>query len=269
MRVLVGAWVAPPAQRVVDVVEAPRERRAIVIELAIVGIMTFGFSAIAAILSLIELQLTGGVGNATVALNPSRSSVSVIDLLRQLMGAVQLFAIASLGGYLLWRSGIALPRIGLGRCRVRRELPPGLVLAAVIGLPGLALVAAARAFGMNAHLVPSEVDGAWWRWPILILVALGNAAAEEIVVVVYFLTRLRQLGWSENRSLAASALLRGCYHLYQGLGAGLGNVAMGIVFGRYYQVTSRVWPLVIAHAVIDVVAFVGYALLHEHLSWIG
>ncbi|GAB35923.1 CPBP family intramembrane glutamic endopeptidase [Gordonia otitidis] len=258
----------PVAQRVVDVVTDSRERRALILELAIVGVLTFGFSAISAMLSLIELQLTSGIGNATVALNPSRSSVGLIDFLRQLMSAVRLFAIAGLGVYLLWRSGLKPRAIGLTR-PAGRDVPPGLILAAVIGLPGLALVAAARALGMNAHLVPSEVDGPWWRWPVLILIAVGNAAAEEIIVVAYFITRLRQLGASENVSLAASAVLRGGYHLYQGVGAGVGNLVMGLVFGRYYQLTNRVWPLVIAHAVIDVVAFLGYALLHDHLSWVN
>ena len=61
--------------------------------------------------------------------------------------------------------------VGLtGRPR-RPDVPHGLALAAVIGLPGLALVALARALGLNAHLVPSEVDGVWWRWPVLILIA--------------------------------------------------------------------------------------------------
>ena len=264
----IAAIVRPAPQRVVEVVDDPRERRALIVELVIVGVLTFGFSAISAILSLIELQLTSGVGNATVALNPSRSSVGLIDFLRQLMSVLRLFAIAGLGVYLLWRSGLRLRALGLARLR-GRDIPPGLVLAAAIGLPGLALVAAARALGMNAHLVPSEVDGPWWRWPVLIAIAIGNAAAEEIIVVAYFITRLRQLGASENMSLAASALLRGGYHLYQGVGAGVGNVVMGLVFGRYYQLTNRVWPLVIAHAVIDVVAFIGYALLHDHLGWVG
>ena len=35
---------------------------------------------------------------------------------------------------------------------------------------------------------------------------------------------------------------------------------MGVVYGRFFQITGRVWPLVIAHAVIDVVAFVGDGL---------
>ncbi|MGV9709728.1 CPBP family intramembrane glutamic endopeptidase [Gordonia sp. NPDC003424] len=266
LRELLNPHPRDPIARVSD----PIERRGIVIELVIVGILTFAFSAIAAALSLIEAQLSGGIGNTTVALNPVRSNLGWIDFTRQLMSAIRLFAIGGLGAYLLWRSGIGLDRVGLARWAPRRrDVPPGLALAAVIGLPGLALVAIARALGINAHLVPSEVDGVWWRWPVLILIAIGNAAAEEIVVVAYFITRLRQLGAPENGSLAASAVLRGGYHLYQGVGAGLGNIAMGLVFGRYFQLTARVWPLVVAHAVMDVVAFVGYALLHDHLGWVG
>ncbi|MFW0786277.1 CPBP family intramembrane glutamic endopeptidase [Gordonia sp. CPCC 206044] len=253
----------------IAVVTDPVERRGIIIELVIVGVLTFLFSALSAALSLIEAQLSGGIGNSTVALNPSRSDLGWLDFTRQLMSAIRLFAIGSLGVYLLWRSGIALRLVGLARWAPKRDVPVGLGLAAAIGLPGLALVAIARALGMNAHLVPAETDGIWWRWPILILISIGNAAAEEIVVVAYFITRLRQLGASENGSLAASAVLRGGYHLYQGVGAGLGNLVMGLVFGRYYQVTTRIWPLVVAHSVMDIVAFVGYALLHDHLSWVG
>ncbi|MDY6808146.1 MAG: CPBP family intramembrane glutamic endopeptidase [Actinomycetota bacterium] len=268
MRAPLRSVVSPARPAGFAVVTDRTERRAIVVELVIVGVLTFLFSAISAALSLLEAQLAGGIGNTTVALNPSRSDLGWIDFARQLMSALRLFGIGGLGVYLLWRSGF-LRLVGLDRWPPRRDLPAGVGLAALVGLPGLALVAVARALGVNAHLVPSEVDGVWWRWPILILLAVGNAAAEEIIVVAYFITRLRQLGASENASLAASSLLRGGYHLYQGVGAGLGNVVMGLVFGRFFQITSRVWPLVIAHATMDIVAFVGYALLHEHLSWVG
>ena len=84
----------------------------------------------------------------------------------------------------------------------------------------------------------------------------------------YLITRLRQLGWSENGSLLAQALLRGAYHLYQGLGGFVGNVVMGLVFGRVWQRTNRLWALVGAHALIDVVAFMGYALLAGRVGWL-
>ena len=87
-------------------------------------------------------------------------------------------------------------------------------------------------------------------------------------MVAFLLTRLRQLRVSPVTALVASSVLRGAYHLYQGFGAGLGNIAMGLVFGYAWQRTGRLWPLVIAHGLIDTVAFVGYALLAGHLGWL-
>lgn len=252
----------------VTVVTDPRERRALVIELIIVGTLTFAFSAATAILSLIEAQLAGGIGSATVALNPAASQLGVIDFLRQLLNLLRLLAMGGLGVYLLWRAGPGLRASGLPRWSGRRDVPPGLFLAAIIGLPGLGLVALARLLEINAEIIPAETDGVWWRWPILIGMAIGHSVAEEIIVVAYFITRLRQLGVGENAALLASSVLRGAYHLYQGVGGGVGNFVMGLIYGRWFQVTGRIWPLIVGHAVIDVVAFVGYALLHEHLSWL-
>ncbi|MFC0316182.1 CPBP family intramembrane glutamic endopeptidase [Gordonia phosphorivorans] len=251
----------------VPVVSDPAERRALIWELVIVGILTFGFSALGALLALIDAELSGGIGQTTVALNPEQAQVGVLDLIAQLMRATKLLAIGGLGVYLLWRSGIRLPLVGVRR-PARRDVPPGLALAALIGLPGLGLVAVARLLGLNAALVPSDTGGPWWQYLTLVLLAIGNAVAEEVIVVAYFLVRLRQLGVRQNVALAASALLRGGYHLYQGWGGGLGNVVMGVIFGRWYQATARLWPLIIAHATIDVVAFVGYALLAPHLTWL-
>ena len=121
---------------------------------------------------------------------------------------------------------------------------------------------------MSVTIAPTTLDDTWWRLPVLIASAAANAWAEEVVMVGYLLTRLRQLGWSENRSLAAQAVLRGTYHLYQGLGGFLGNIAMGLVFGRVWQRTNRLWMLVGAHTLIDVVAFLGYAALRGRVGWL-
>ena len=65
-----------------------------------------------------------------------------------------------------------------------------------------------------------------------------------------------------------SALIRGGYHLYQGIGGFVGNVVMGLIFGWLYTRTRRVMPLVVAHTILDIVSFVGYALLKPHVSWL-
>lgn len=251
----------------IDVVTDPRRRRAIGAELTIVVVLTFGMSAASSILSLIEAQVrAGGIGRTTVALNASASSVDWIDLARQLLSATRLFAIAGLAIYLLYRSGVRLTRVGVTRFPSGRDAAWGVALAAVIGLPGLGLYVVARELGLNAQVLPSDLTETWWRLPMLVISAIGNAAAEEFLVVAYLITRLRQLGWGEGRSLLASALLRGSYHLYQGFGGGVGNVAMGLVYGRFHQLTSRTWPLVVGHALIDTVAFVGWALLRDQLG---
>jgi membrane protease YdiL (CAAX protease family) len=108
----------------------------------------------------------------------------------------------------------------------------------------------------------------WWRIPVLVLDGLQNGILEEILVVGYLLRRLDQLGWSPARAIALSALLRGSYHLYQGFGGFLGNAVMGVIFGVLYRRWGRVTPLIIAHALIDIVAFTGYAVLHGHVSWL-
>jgi uncharacterized protein len=244
------------------------QRRGIRIEIAVVLAVTFGLSAYTAFLNLIEAVLLGLAGRR-IALNPRRSLFDLIDLGLNLAVAFQLVAWGVLGVYLLWRSGFGLAQIGLGRVRLRPDVLGGLGLAALIGLPGLGLYVAARALGLSAHVEPAELYDTWWRIPVLLITAFANGWAEEIIVVAFLMTRLRQLRVNPVAALLASALLRGAYHLYQGFSAGLGNAVMGLVFGYAWRRTGRLWPLIIAHGIIDSVAYVGYALAAGHLGWLS
>lgn len=243
------------------------QRRGLRIEIAVVLAVTFGLSAYTALLSLIEAVLLGLAGQV-VALNPRRSPFDLIDLGLNLAWVFQLLAWGALGVYLLWRSGIGPSQIGLGRPQWRPDLLGGLGLALLIGLPGLGFYLLSRVLGMNASVEPAELYDTWWRIPVLLLVAFANGWAEEVIVVGYLLTRLRQLRFSPVAAVIVTSLLRGLYHLYQGFGAGIGNVAMGLVFGYVYVRTGRLWPLVVAHALIDAVAFVGYAVAAGQLNWL-
>ncbi|MDG4668353.1 CPBP family intramembrane glutamic endopeptidase [Mycobacterium sp. 236(2023)] len=244
------------------------QRRGLRIEIAVVLAVTFGLSAYSALLRLVEGVLLGLSGR-TVALNPKRSPIDLIDLGLNLASLAQLLAWGALAIYLLWRGGDGPERIGLTRIRWRRDILGGVGLAMLIGVPGLALYQIARIIRINASVEPAELNDTWWRIPLLLLLAFGNGWAEEVIVVGFLLTRLRQLKLNPWAALIVSSLLRGAYHLYQGFGAGLGNVAMGLVFGYYWQRTGRLWPLIIAHTLIDVVAFVGYSLLAGRLGWLA
>ena len=243
------------------------ERRTFRIEIAVVLAVTFGLSAYTATVSLIEAVLLGLSGQ-TVALNRRLSPIDLINFALNLASVFQLLAWGALGLYLLWRSGFGPRSIGLGRFRWRPDLLGGLGLAALIGLPGLGLYVAGRALGIGVAVVPAELNDTWWRIPVLLAIAFSNGWAEEIIVVAFLMTRLRQLGHTPVVVLILSSLLRGTYHLYQGFGAGLGNIVMGLVFGYVWQRTGRLWPLIIAHGLIDAVAFVGYSLAAGHLGWL-
>jgi membrane protease YdiL (CAAX protease family) len=88
------------------------------------------------------------------------------------------------------------------------------------------------------------------------------------VVVGYLLSRLDRLGVRPAVAITISAVIRGSYHLYQGAGGFVGNAVMGAIFAVLYRRWGRVMPLIIAHTLIDAVAFVGYALLAGHVSWL-
>jgi membrane protease YdiL (CAAX protease family) len=138
----------------------------------------------------------------------------------------------------------------------------------VIGGTGLGLYLAAFHLGVELNVVAENLPDVWWRIPVLLLSAAQNAVLEEVVVVGYLLSRLDRLGVRPARAIVLSAVIRGSYHLYQGVGGFAGNAAMGLIFGILYRRWGRVTPLIIAHFLIDAVAFVGYALLAGHVSWL-
>ena len=186
---------------------------------------------------------------------------STISLLRK--------ALEARAAHLLGRSmRNPLGFIGLDGTRKGPDAVLGALLAAVIGLPGLALYLGARAAGLNTTVVASGLSDHWWVVPVLVLAAVQNALLEEVVMVGYLFTRWSQAGWGRTKVIVVSALIRGGYHLYQGIGGFVGNVVMGLVFGWLYTRTRRVMPLVVAHTILDIVSFVGYALLKPHVSWL-
>lgn len=263
------SWLAPARPAAPAVVTDPGQRRALAVEIGLVLAVTLGLAGLRSLLALVDALLApGSLGHQSVAINAPVRKVPVLDLFYQLTGIIQLLAWAGLGGYLLWRSGIGLRTVGLSRRPVARDIGLGAGLAAVIGVPGLGLYLLARAAGMNLTVLPSTLGETWWRVPVLVVAAVANAVAEEVLVVAYLITRLRQLGSGEGAAALASAVLRGSYHLYQGFGGFVGNLLMGLVFGRFWQRSTRLYPLITAHALIDTVAFVGYAVLHGHVSWL-
>lgn len=250
--------------------DAPPERRGLRVEIILVLGVSLGMSGLYALVNLIgDLTAPTPLNQQQATLNTSQAPGRPwLDLSLQLLGIISAIVPAFLALYLMSRRGDQPSSIGLDRRRPGWDIGVGAGLALVIGVPGLGLYLAAHALGINASIVAESLPNVWWRYPVLVLSALENAGLEEIVVIGYLLTRLEKLGWRPYPALLACAVLRGCYHFYQGFGGFAGNLVMGLVFGWVFQRTRRVLPLFIAHAVIDTVSFIGYALLAGHVSWL-
>lgn len=245
---------------------SPRTQRALRTrlwwEIALVLALSVGRSALYSVLSLIQaLTREESLGSQSTSLNPGADAEQFWDVLSQFLS--QFFALVpvALAIYFLWEpTRSAFTRIGLDFGRIGRDAATGVLLVAVIGIPGLALYAGGRALGITVQVDASPLDSSWWTIPLLLLAALRAGLTEEVIFIGYLFDRLRRLGWSTWTIILSTAGLRGAYHAYQGFGAIVGNIAMGVVFGWVYHRWGRVMPLVIAHALIDVIAFVGYPL---------
>ncbi|MGI8759722.1 MAG: CPBP family intramembrane glutamic endopeptidase [Jatrophihabitantaceae bacterium] len=254
------------------VAPAPAERKSHygLEALAVLGV-SLGMSAIYALLSFIRTQvtITGGFANAQVPVVTQQATVYPwLDLLDALANVLNGVLPAFLAIVLLLRTPGG-PGLGIGLDRVRlREIAQGAGFCALIGIPGLGLIWLGRQLGFNGQIIAVSFPDVWYRIPVLLLDAAQNGIVEEVVVTAFLLTRLRQLGWSNQRALGAAALLRGGYHLYQGYGGFAGNLVMGLIFGYWFQRTRRVVPLVIAHFLLDAISFVGYLYLAPHISWL-
>lgn len=244
-------------------------RRQLRNEVLLVLGVSLGQSAIYSIVTIIaRITAETRLSDQTATLNPSQSPRPYLDLTYQLLGIFFALVPVLLALHLLNRERPVVPLLGLS-WRPAFDLGTGVGLAALIGIPGLGLVWLAGVLGINANIVPAALPSLWWAVPVLILAAIQNAVLEEVVVVGYLVTRLRDLGLRLPVVVLCSAVLRGSYHLYQGFGAFVGNAIMGVVFALFFIRFRRVWPLIIAHALLDIVAFVGYTLLPDSwTSWV-
>jgi uncharacterized protein len=240
------------------------------LEVILVLGVSAGASGLYSLINLIDIETRpGGLKNAVATVVGQKNDRQWLDLTYHLADILTGLMPAFLALLLLSRSP-ALKGFGIGLTRRRPgvEVLQGAGFAALVGLPGLLLVYVAHRLGLNAQLDVTTIEDTWYRYPVLVLSAIQNGFYEEIVVIGYLLTRFRQMGWSRNRAIGTAAVVRGSYHLYQGFGGFAGNAVMGIVFGWWFTRTKRVWPLVVAHSIMDIVSFVGFALLHNHISWI-
>lgn len=105
----------------------------------------------------------------------------------------------------------------------------------------------------RTHLVAAHID-----WPIVAAVSVVNPIFEEVFVCGYVIAALKGPSGA-GVAINVSAALRLFYHLYQGPVGVVGLVPIGLTFAIWFARTGRLWPLILAHAMLDLLG-----LLYGH-----
>ena len=96
------------------------------------------------------------------------------------------------------------------------------------------------------------------QWGLLVVMAIVNGFAEELVMRGFLIRQLERLLRSAWVAIVLTAAVFAAYHAYQGIAGVINGVAMSAVFGILFVVTRRLWPLAVAHTMMDLL---GYVLL--------
>jgi membrane protease YdiL (CAAX protease family) len=88
---------------------------------------------------------------------------------------------------------------------------------------------------------------------VLITFAMINPVFEEIIEAGYFVQSLQRFGMCS--AVLMSAVFRAFLHAYQGIDAVVLIFPLGLIFGFLYWKWRRLWPLFIAHILLDLTAY--------------
>jgi membrane protease YdiL (CAAX protease family) len=128
----------------------------------------------------------------------------------------------------------------------------------------LFLVAEAVMLGVSygAGIIhPEQAPVAAGRLAVLpiLLISLINPVFEEALETGYFIHQLKRFGmWP---AVLASAAFRGLFHVQFGINAVLSIFAYGVIFAFVYWRWRQLWPLIVAHSLVDLLALF-YASYH-------
>jgi len=164
------------------------------------------------------------------------------------IGLIPVFVIHKVLGEIAWldagsRGGMLLEGIAVG-------MLIAILLPAVLALTSEKIRAkAAKAARKLAYLLPSTKDERRWWWVVCITAGI----CEEVVYRGFLFHYLHILSFhlSLTWALAASSVIFGIAHLYQGLGGAVQTALIGFVLGAMFLVTGNLLLPIVVHAVLD------------------
>jgi membrane protease YdiL (CAAX protease family) len=183
----------------------------------------------------------------------SSSNEIVITDFRLLELIVAEIALATLVGVYLARRGWRVRHLRMGFSVVSTLKGMVLLLATLmvcssihalaLAIPAVKQTVAQTSFGMQLSL------------PAVLIACVVNPVFEEVLHLGYVQQRLASRG--PLFAIAASTLLRSLMHLHRGGLALLDIVPIGILYGCVFWYGRRLFPIIVAHALMDFMALAG------------
>jgi len=150
----------------------------------------------------------------------------------------------------LWARGWTIARVGLRPSWTDLLYGIGLAVAAyaayaVVWILFVMVAPDAASDAARVSVVANGISPA-----AAIVTPFINALFEEVFVAGYIITALKDKQ-GEWTAINVSVAVRLAYHLYQGAVGVIAIIPLGLIFGIWYARRGRLWPLIIAHAAID------------------
>jgi membrane protease YdiL (CAAX protease family) len=253
-------WLAPPAPARATQRRSWITTRRAYLQVAAVYVLGFGLPVVNA---FILLAHPGEGINQSVPTLHGQVIDESLGWALQLPGVLLAVWLAHRRGWTLRRLGIA-PLWATGSTGRKQAYRIGAVmfLSQLVAAVVLSLVAPNASF-------PHGATGAWGMIGG-ISGSIRSGFAEELVVTAFIVTTLRQARRPWQEILLVSLALRVAYHVYYGTPWIVLWIAIwaGAAFGLYWR-TRRLTPIIIAHALWDLLGFTSIELGHLGRTIVG
>ena len=162
-------------------------------------------------------------------------------------------SVAPVIAYILWERGWKWPDFSV------QISPRGVLQGFALAIVAFALLKAG--FLLTSSVATASMAPAAAAMPALpgliamggmLMAAVVKAVFEEVLVCGYVVQSLRGR-FGIALAVNASIAIRMSFHLYQGPGAFLSFALFGLIFTFFYIRTGRLWPLIVAHALLEAV----------------
>ena len=220
--------------------------------------------------------LVPAVGSAIVPLVEHAEGVNDIDrfaafvrgqpLVNMILGIVIYLGVGSTVPLVLWllrRTGDTAASLGLGWPSWGLDIWPGVGLSALSFVTEIGVLIPLAPVIAHSRLVNQPVIGHVPSYYVFygLVISAVTAITEEVLVNGYLLVRLEQLGWTPQRALMLSLLLRTSYHVYYGIAVFL-VIPFGYFVTRSFQKHRRLTRPIAAHFIYDAVLITISVLVH-------